>query len=306
MTSGGEIQSPFLSGRASCRRRRLGAGLCHSFRGRARPARKRAPPCRNQLLGRGRARRHGDHPRRACRDGAGRDDRRSPCWSPKNSNAIGTRSAPNSVSPQENAPQPVWGDTSTGASRSIASSQLYLRQAGATAREMLIAAAAAQWKVPAARMRGEKQHHHPPPSGRTVTFGAVAARRRQDSSRPTDVALKEPDAWTLIGKPRKRLDVLAKITGQPVLRHRRQVAEHALRRDRPMSGIRRHAASRSTKIRSRHEEAFAVSCGCRTRSPWSRIRGGGPSAPPKQLKVTWDDAATVRCRARNREFVRAG
>ena len=44
----------------------------------------------------------------------------------------------------------VWGDMSTGASRSIAASQLYLRQAGATAREMLIAAAAARWHVPAA------------------------------------------------------------------------------------------------------------------------------------------------------------
>src|SRR5262249_16846730 len=43
----------------------------------------------------------------------------------------------------------IWGDTSTGASRSIASSEDYLRRAGATAREMLIAAAAARWRVPA-------------------------------------------------------------------------------------------------------------------------------------------------------------
>src|SRR6266566_2662003 len=45
----------------------------------------------------------------------------------------------------------IWGDTSTGASRSIASSQEYLRRAGATAREMLIAAAAARWRVPPAQ-----------------------------------------------------------------------------------------------------------------------------------------------------------
>ncbi|MGA7230104.1 MAG: molybdopterin cofactor-binding domain-containing protein, partial [Xanthobacteraceae bacterium] len=50
------------------------------------------------------------------------------------------------VSPTLNlAKNRIWGDTSTGASRSIASSQDYLRRAGATAREMLIAAAAAQW-----------------------------------------------------------------------------------------------------------------------------------------------------------------
>ncbi len=49
------------------------------------------------------------------------------------------------VSPTENSRRDhVWGDTSTGASRSIASSQDYLRRAGATAREMLIAAAAAR------------------------------------------------------------------------------------------------------------------------------------------------------------------
>ena len=49
------------------------------------------------------------------------------------------------VSPQDNMRRDrVWGDMSTGASRSVASSQLYLRQAGATAREMLIAAAAAR------------------------------------------------------------------------------------------------------------------------------------------------------------------
>src|SRR5579862_4992735 len=43
----------------------------------------------------------------------------------------------------------VWGDMSTGASRSIAASQLYLRRAGATARQMLIAAAALRLNVPA-------------------------------------------------------------------------------------------------------------------------------------------------------------
>src|SRR5258706_12584945 len=44
----------------------------------------------------------------------------------------------------------VWGSMATGGSRSIRDSQEYLRQAGATAREMLIAAAAQRWKGPAA------------------------------------------------------------------------------------------------------------------------------------------------------------
>ena len=68
----------------------------------------------------------------------------------------------------------IWGDMSTGASRSIASSQLFLRQAGAVAREMLIAAAAARWQVPAAECFAQMSAITHRPSGRKVTFGAVA------------------------------------------------------------------------------------------------------------------------------------
>ena len=44
----------------------------------------------------------------------------------------------------------IWGSMSTGGSMGVRSSQDYVRKAGASAREMLVAAAAAQWKVPAA------------------------------------------------------------------------------------------------------------------------------------------------------------
>src|SRR5215470_11486710 len=53
-------------------------------------------------------------------------------------------------SPEENLRRKrAWGDMSTGGSRSVRTSHEYLRKAGATAREMLIAAAAARWNVPA-------------------------------------------------------------------------------------------------------------------------------------------------------------
>jgi isoquinoline 1-oxidoreductase subunit beta len=109
----------------------------------------------------------------------------------------------------------VWGDMSTGASLSIAASQLYLRKAGATAREMLIAAAAARWQVPPAEcaaQAGEITHRQ---SGRSVTFAAVA----EDAARitpPKDVTLKDPSGWTLAGTPQRRLDVPDKVTAQPV------------------------------------------------------------------------------------------
>jgi len=120
------------------------------------------------------------------------------------------------VSPQENMRREnVWGDMSTGASRSIASSQLYLRQAGATAREMLIAAAAAGWNVPPSECFAAMSAITHRPSGRTVTFGAVAEAAAKVPP-PAEVMLKNPRQWKLAGTPRRRLDVFDKVTAQPV------------------------------------------------------------------------------------------
>ena len=120
------------------------------------------------------------------------------------------------VSPTENTRRNnSWGDTSTGASRSIASSQLYLRQAGATARDMLINAAAARWDVPAEQCKAHNSVITHGSTGRTLTFGAVAADAANVEP-STDIRLKEPGAWKLAGTPQKRLDVRDKVTGQPV------------------------------------------------------------------------------------------
>jgi isoquinoline 1-oxidoreductase subunit beta len=120
------------------------------------------------------------------------------------------------VSPQENVRRGrVWGDMSTGASRSIASSQLYLRQAGATAREMLISAAAARWKVPPAECVAAKSTITHRPSGRSIMFGAVAEAAARIEP-PADVKLKDPSEWKLAGTPRRRLDVRDKVTAQTV------------------------------------------------------------------------------------------
>jgi isoquinoline 1-oxidoreductase subunit beta len=120
------------------------------------------------------------------------------------------------VSPQDNTRRDrVWGDMSTGASRSIASSQLYLRQAGATAREMLIAAAAARLDVPPSECVAAKSVITHRPSGRKLTFGAVAEAAAKVPP-PEEVKLKDPREWNLAGKPRRRLDVPAKVTAQPI------------------------------------------------------------------------------------------
>jgi isoquinoline 1-oxidoreductase subunit beta len=109
----------------------------------------------------------------------------------------------------------AWGDMSTGASQSIAQSQIYLRRAGAAAREMLTAAAALRWNVPAAECRAHNSIITHAPSGRKLTFGAVAADAAKIEP-PAHVALKDPCDWTLAGTARQRLDVPDKVTGAAV------------------------------------------------------------------------------------------
>ena len=109
----------------------------------------------------------------------------------------------------------VWGDFSTGGSRGIRESHQYVRQGGATARAMLVQAAANQWGVPASECTAANSVVTHTPTGRTATYGKLAeAAARIDP--PKDVKLKDPKDWKLIGKPVKRLDTLDKVTGKQV------------------------------------------------------------------------------------------
>lgn len=109
----------------------------------------------------------------------------------------------------------AWGDLSTGNSRSVSASEQALRKAGATAREMLIAAAAARWDVPphqCGALAGQVIHR---PSGRTLRFGEIAAEAAGVAP-PPRVALKAQQDWKLIGTPRRRLDLADKVTGKAI------------------------------------------------------------------------------------------
>jgi isoquinoline 1-oxidoreductase subunit beta len=109
----------------------------------------------------------------------------------------------------------VWGDFSTGGSRGIRTSHEYVRKGGATAREMLIQAAADAWKVPAAECSAANSVITHKPSGRTTTYGKVAEAAAKLTP-PANVALKDPKDWKLIGKSVKRLDTMDKLTGAQV------------------------------------------------------------------------------------------
>lgn len=108
-----------------------------------------------------------------------------------------------------------WGDFSTGGSRGIRESHLYVRQGGAAAREMLIQAAANQWSVPTSECSVAKGVITHKASNRTITYGKVAeAAAKLDV--PKDVKLKDPKDWKIAGTSVKRLDTVEKTNGKMV------------------------------------------------------------------------------------------
>jgi isoquinoline 1-oxidoreductase subunit beta len=122
-------------------------------------------------------------------------------------NAVSVEQAP--VSTAFN--NPAFGMQATGGSTTVRGHWDVMRNAGATARAMLVAAAAEQWKVPVAECRtamGEVIHS----SGKKLTYGALAeAASRQKP--PEKVALKDPKAFKIIGQRKRRLDTVGKTNG---------------------------------------------------------------------------------------------
>ena len=110
---------------------------------------------------------------------------------------------------------PTFGLQVTGNSNSIRAFWMPLRNAGASARAMLVQAAAQQWQVEPASCttsNGEVIH---PPSGRKLSYGALADAAGKQTP-PRDVPLKDPKDFALIGKPLKRLDTPDKTNGRAV------------------------------------------------------------------------------------------
>ena len=107
----------------------------------------------------------------------------------------------------------VWGSFATGGSRGIRESEKLVREGGATARHMLVAAAAAQWQVPAGECRVEKGRISHPASGRSTSYGQVASAAASMAP-PSQIVLKDPKDWKIAGQSLKRLDTADKLTGR--------------------------------------------------------------------------------------------
>jgi len=106
----------------------------------------------------------------------------------------------------------LGGAQVTGGSTAMASSWDEMRRAGATARAMLVEAAAREWGVPASEITVERGVVSHAPSGRRASFGELASKAAALTP-PAQVTLKDPKDFTLVGRDIRRVDGRAKTDG---------------------------------------------------------------------------------------------
>jgi len=106
-----------------------------------------------------------------------------------------------------------YGPQATGGSRSINVMFTPMRQAGAAARAMLVAAAAARWGIPEAECFAERHVVRNRRNGRTLGYGALAAEAA-GLPVPDAPELKKPDQFRYIGRPLPRHDLQQVVTGE--------------------------------------------------------------------------------------------
>ncbi len=102
----------------------------------------------------------------------------------------------------------------TGGSHAVMGSYKPLRQAGAQVREVLVAAAARRWGVPAIECRARNSQVTHTPSGRSLSYAAlVKDARRLPLPDPSTVSLKDAKDFTLLGRSIPHLDIPDKVKG---------------------------------------------------------------------------------------------
>lgn len=108
----------------------------------------------------------------------------------------------------------IYKELSTGGSGGVLKSWIPLRQVGAQAREMLLVAAAQQWRVEKKDCRAQNSSVTHLPSGRRLTYGQlVETASHLPPLKPDSVRLKEPKDFRFIGKPVPRTDIPSKTDG---------------------------------------------------------------------------------------------
>jgi isoquinoline 1-oxidoreductase subunit beta len=180
----------------------------------------------------------------------------------------------------------------TGGSTAMANSWEQLRKAGATARAMLVAAAASEWNVPANEItvaRGVLSHAR---TNRQARFGDLAAKAATMTT-PTEVKLKDPSQFTLIGTRVSRVDSKAKSTGAAQFTidlylpdMLTAVIARPPRFGAKVKAVEASAAKAITGVTDIVEVPAGVAVLART--TWAAMKGRDA------LKITWDETAAEK------------
>ncbi|MGN6180613.1 MAG: molybdopterin cofactor-binding domain-containing protein, partial [Mucilaginibacter sp.] len=192
--------------------------------------------------------------------------------------------------------QTKYGSQITGGSSTIRGSYKKLLKLSATAREMLISAAAAKWVVPASECYAGSGNVIHKPSGKKLNYGELVA----DASKlepPKEITLKKRSEYKLIGKPMNRRDTPMKTNGTAIFgldkrvpgmlfasvernpRLRGKVKSFDDSEARKVPGV-KHVFKTNMLVFDTNREGIAVVA----TSTWAALQGR------RALKVEWDDA----------------
>ncbi|MDJ0741609.1 MAG: xanthine dehydrogenase family protein molybdopterin-binding subunit [Gammaproteobacteria bacterium] len=187
----------------------------------------------------------------------------------------------------------LWGPSQgTGGSTAIANAFEQMRRAGAAARAMLVAAAAARWQVAADTLTVRDGVVSDPASGRRASFGELAEAAAALPV-PDDVTLKKPGQFRLIGHDVPRKDIAAKTDGsalftQDVERPGMLVAvvAHPPRFGAKLRGFDDSAARRVPGVHGAVQIPSGVAV--LAAHTWAALKGRDA------LSVDWDDSAAMQ------------
>jgi isoquinoline 1-oxidoreductase beta subunit len=182
----------------------------------------------------------------------------------------------------------LFGDQTTGGSASVRTCWDPMRKAGAQARAMLVSAAAKQWKVDQASCKTEAGFVHHTASNRKASYGSLADVAAKLPV-PAEPKLKESSAFTLVGKPRPRIDTKSKTNGTAIfgIDFKLPGMKYAVLARAPKFGAtvkniddsRSKAIAGVIRVAKISDAAVAVVAD----SVWSAMQGR------RALKVTWDN-----------------
>lgn len=184
-----------------------------------------------------------------------------------------------------------YGSQTTGGSGAIRSRYAPLRKAGATARVLLIAAAADTWGVAAADCYAEGGFVVNKTSGKKLSYGELASKAASMPI-PANIPLKEAKDFTLIGTRVKDVDAKAIVTGKPLfgIDTRREGILFAVVARPPAHGKKLQSFDDSAALKVNGVKKVVQvknSVAVLASSTWAAIKGRNA------LKINWEDAAKL-------------